>query len=343
MIKQRGATPSTLSLPERKKKAILSLDWGDRVKNIAAIWPAFPALVVRRFNYLWETSKVMKKRSRSRHRAAYSRVCKKLPETPMLPWEEELFESVFHEILDGIDDHFTGNAEWTPGVRSEIGSQVLPRLHLHVANWHSRSTRPSLPMPKDQQEGTETATPVEDSDEYPGWFRCGYFERQLLVPSMFSCNGVLTVMAGLEFPHEAGVFDHTQIPLAMGNADAWWAHYDTLPIQPKGFVGYAVGLDIMSDWMGKTAVLALQPSIAACLNLRAPASWQRPLALTDPSGENAIVFRSWSVRPVGDAIDAENRMLEGCDLLMRSDMFERMKQLRSYPPSIIRWIRRTGV
>jgi hypothetical protein len=219
---------------------------------------------------------------------------------------------------------------------------VLPGVHLHVCNWHSRSSRPPLPLPADQREGVESVTLIGDTDEYAGWVRCGYYERQLLMSETNTSSGerVLTVMAGLEFPVGQGVFDHTEIPLAIGNAEDWWAHYELIPEQPDGFVGCAVGIDLVDDWMGKSTVLALQPSIAARLGLRSPASWQQQLVLTDTSGAIAIVFRSWNVRQIGGSIDKESPMLEGCDLLMHPNLFGQMQRLGAHSPSIVRWIRR---
>lgn len=331
--------PTTVSLRARKKRAVLSLDWGNRVEDIAEIWADFPDLVARRFDYLW-ASKALKDRARSRHRAARSRASKELLETPMLFWEQELFEAMFHEVLDGIDQHLASDSEWTPIVRSEIGSRVLPRVHLHVANWHSRNPRPDIPLPADQREGVEAIVSVADAGEYSGWFRCGYFERQLLMNG-FSFSGIMTVMAGVDFPSESEVFDHSEVPLAMGDAEAWWMHYEEISPEPAGFVGRAVGLDFVTDWMGKPAILAFQPGLVARLDLRAPASWQQQLALTDSSGRRAVVFRSWSVRPVGESISEENRELEGCELLMRPDVFERMVEIGAHPPSIVRWISHT--
>jgi hypothetical protein len=161
---------------------------------------------------------------------------------------------------------------------------------------------------------------------------------------MFSCDGLITVMAGVEFPRAPGAFDPTEIPFAMGNADLWWAPYDLIPEQPDGFIGCAVGLDPLNDLIGRSPILALQPGVVARLKLRAPASWQNPLTLTDTSGAAAVVFRSWGVRPVGDSVDEENLMLEGCDLLVRPDVFELMRTLGTHPPSRLTWVqdRRLG-
>jgi len=328
-------------LPEEKQEWILSIDWGERVEHIAQIWEDFPQQVARRFDHLWEGHKLIKERAKSRYKAAHSRVRRELPPTPMLFWEQELFEGVFHEVLNGIDDQLSHDEEWTDGSRSHVGSMVLPRVHLHVANWHSRGTRPPLPLPSDQREGVEAVTPVADGDEYAGWYRCGYFERQLRMgeTGMFSCDGLITVMAGVQFPGVPGIFDPTEIPFAMGNADLWWAPYDLIPEQPDGFIGCAVGLDPVNDLIGRSPILSLQPGVVARMKLRAPASWQNPLTLTDTSGTPAVVFRSWGVRPVGDSVDEENLMLEGCDLLVRPDVFELIRKLGSHLPSTVRWIK----
>jgi len=344
-VNQRHTLAMSSPLTEEKQEGILLIDWGERVEGVAELWEDFPQLVARRFDYLWEGHKLIKERAKSRYKAAHSRVRTELPPTPMLFWEQELFESVFHEVLNGIDDQLSHDDVWTAGARSRVGSMVLPRVHLQVANWHSRVTRPPLPLPSDQREGVEAVSPLGDGNEYAGWYRCGYFESQLRVgeAGMFSCDGFTTAIAGVQFPGMPGIFDPTEIPLAMGNGDSWWAPYDLIPEQPDGFIGCAVGLDPVNDLIGRTPILSLQPAVAARLKLQGPTSWQNQLALTDASGAS-VVFRSWGVRPVGDSVDEENLMLEGCDLLVRPDVFELMRKLGAHPPAILTWIqhRRLG-
>jgi tetratricopeptide (TPR) repeat protein len=333
--------PATPTLPEWEEERILSIDDGGRVTDIAQIWPEFPSLVARRYDHLWKASKTRKELSRYRYKAAKSSV-HDLPPTELLFWEEELFEAAFHEVLDGIDYYLLESDELSPSLISDIGARVLPRVHTHVSNWHSRSPRPPLPTPSAQRAGVEPVSPVEGSDEYAGWYRCGYFERELLISedSRKSFTGTLMVMAGIQFPQEPGVVDQSKITLANGDADAWWRHYGERVTSLTEFVGCVVGLDYLVDWLGKRPMLSLQPNLVENLKLQAPTSWQSRLALTDSSGQNAIVFRSWSARPVGNSIDEESPRLEGADLLMRPDVFEQMLRIGLHPPLMVKLVHR---
>jgi hypothetical protein len=333
--------PATPTLPEWEEERILSIDNGGRATDISQIWPEFPSLVARRYDHLWKASKTRKELSGYRYEAAKSRV-HDLPPTELLFWEEELYEAAFHEALDGIDCYLLESDESSASLISEIGARVLPRVHTHVSNWHSRSPRPPLPIPSEQRGGVEPVSPVEGGDEYAGWYRCGYFERELLISenSRRSFTGTLTVMAGIQFPQEPGVVDQSKITLANGDADAWWRHYGERATSLTEFAGCMVGLDYVVDWLGKHPMLVLQPNLVENLKLQAPKSWQCRLALTDSSGQNAIVFRSWSVRPVGNSIDEESPRLEGADLLMRPDVFEQVLRLGLHSPLTAKLVHR---
>jgi hypothetical protein len=55
-------------------------------------------------------------------------------------------------------------------------------------------------------------------------------------------------------------------------------------------------------------------------------SWPCPLHLVDDNGQCAILFRNWSVRPLGGDIDTATPRLLGCELLIRGDVFDRISR-----------------
>lgn len=56
-VNHRRVLAMSSRLPEERQEQILSIDWGERVENIAQLWEDFPQLVARRFDYLWEGHK----------------------------------------------------------------------------------------------------------------------------------------------------------------------------------------------------------------------------------------------------------------------------------------------
>ncbi len=331
------------TLPEWKVERILSIDEGGRVDDLGRIWPDFPSLVARRYDDAWEKSKTRKELSRYRHNAAMSRVRENLPPTELLFWEEELFECAFHEVLDGIDSYLRESDEWSSSLITEIGVRVLPRAYTHIAHWHSRTPRPPLLLPSEQQGSVEAVSPIQEIEEYAGWFRCGYFERELLMSedNWRSCTGTVTVMEGVQFPQEVGVPDTSKMPLAEGDSDAWWGPFEESVTPLNDFVGSMAGIDFVVDWLGKPPILTLRPILAGHFKLRAPESWQNQLVLTDADGLEAVVFRCWRVRPVGASISEENPRLEGCDLLIRADIFTQLQQSSLNPPLTVRLVHRS--
>lgn len=330
-IKPVAGNPSNLrsvimQLENNKEKAILSLDWGNRIKTIANIWPQFPSYIAIRFNQLWEGSKVHEERARSRYKAAKDHVRRNLPPVPLLFWENELFECAFHDVLNGVDAHLWRRGLWTPTANDEIAERVLPHLKLHVAAWHSRVVRPPLPLPSEQCTEILPVSVIEDEDEYNGWYRCGYYEEELILDNKVLGDVIekVTVVAGIVFPESFG--SKKPFPLGNGNAEFWWEQGNDIPfLHPDGFVGPLVGLDWINDFLGVRPILMLPPTLTTRWGLQ-PGLWPGPLKLVDRQGQAAVVFRCWKVRPVGDDLAQEIPMLQGCELLVRPDLFNQLLQ-----------------
>lgn len=307
------------SLSDRKKEAILSLDWEKRVEEVSRIWDEFPNLVAERFDYIWETKSAVKERSKGRLRAALNSSYEDLPATPMISWEEEIFEYVFHEVLAGIFEQVSEDEEFSSFINNTIGSKVLSDVHLQIANYYSRTPRPFLILPSKQLSAIEEVHPLNDSDQYVGWYRCGYFERELLISNDRRFDGFLSVMEGIEF-HDNFASITMHPPFAETEGANWWTNSEW-EIDLAEFYGPLVGCDLKKDLLGMLPLLILHPAISKVLNLEPAESWQSPLILFDENGETAVRFRSWHVRPVGSSINSENVILEGCDLIIRPDIF----------------------
>lgn len=309
----------TSSLPVRKKEAILSLDWEKRVAEVSKFWSEFPNLVAERFDYIWETRSGVKERSENRLRAAFDSYYENLPPTPMLSWAEEIFECVFQEVLTGVIGQVAEDEESASFINNTIGSKILSDVHLQVANYYCRTPRPPLILPSKQLSAIEEVNPLNDPDRYAGWYRCGYFERELLISNDRRFDGFLNVMEGIEF-HDNFASVGIHPPFAETNGDYWWTNNEW-EINLTTFYGPLIGFDLRKDLLGISPIMVLHPAISKILKLKPSESWQSPLTLVDENKEDAAYFRSWHVRPVGSSVDSENVRLEGCDLIIRPDIF----------------------
>jgi hypothetical protein len=184
---------SESNVSTNKHDAILSLDWGNRTENIARWWPQFPRLLTSRFDSLWEQSKAIRERSRERLKAVTSRAYDDLPLSRFLLWEHEIFEMVFQEVLEAIDDELWSSGAWHPELVPWLAHKILPAITLHAARSFSRVKRPDLPLPSEAIEGIVPAGPLMTDDEFNGWYRSGYYERELVFRSMFHVDHKITV------------------------------------------------------------------------------------------------------------------------------------------------------
>ncbi len=327
---EQRRTPSFTStaLPVRRREAILSLDWGNRTNTIARIWNDFPNIVAGLFNEKWEGSKALRDKSRRRHEASRSRAYPNLPPKQFLHWEVELFELWFQEVLEGIDAELWRIGEWNPNAFRGMLPNILPRAYLHVGRWFSRTKRPDLPMPSEISTSVIPAAPISSNDVFGGWYRCGYYEREIVLRSMVDVKDDLSVMSGLHVHVSQDDLEDSETPFAMGNADLWlegvdpsqWGDSKANLTLPRTITG----VEFVRDWLGEFPILMLQPYLQVRCGLRPSNSLC--LELVDSEGKVGAVFRHWEERIIGESVGEEVPRLRGCELLVRPDLFDRIAQ-----------------
>jgi hypothetical protein len=324
--------PPGRGLPAKRRRAFLSLDWGDRTERIRSAWPDFSVLITDEFDRAFESAQSHRQRSASRHEAAKSRVYKELPPTPFLFWEQELFEVAFGKVLTGIDAHLWGIGAWTPQVHAEIVEEVLPETPLQVAAWFSRTVRPRIPLPSQQRDASLAPTPISGEGDYDGWYRAGYLEYELLLNNgpVGDYSGTVQAASGLVFVADRSELDDIGIPFGCGSADRCWFPHEVAGNSPiERFEGPLVGLDWIEDFLGRPQVLMLPSELARHCRLTL-GRWPNRLELVDSDGEPAVVFRCWHLRPLGNEIGEARPRLSGCDLIVRADVFESVCALSDY-------------
>jgi hypothetical protein len=342
LLQRAGVTPTRQrhqadmplgrGLTAKRRRAVLSLDWGERTEKIRNGWPDFSVLITDEFDRAFESAQSHRQRSASRHEAAKSRVYQRLPPTPLLFWEQELFEVAFSKVLTGIDTHLWTTGAWTPQVHANIVEEVLPETPLQVAAWFSRTVRPKIPLPSQQCDASLVPTPISGGGDYDGWYRAGYLEYELLLNSgpVGDYSGTVQAASGLVFVAARSELDDIGIPFGRGSADRCWFPHEVAASSPiQRFEGPLIGLDWIEDFLGRRPVLMLPSKLAKRCSL-ALGPWPGRLELLDSNGRPAVVFRCWRLRPVGNEIAEAQPRLSGCDLIVRADVFESICALSDY-------------
>jgi hypothetical protein len=321
------------AMPDRRRDAILSLDWGNRIQTIARIWTDFPNIVAGLFNEKWEGSKMLRDRSRQRHEASRSRGYPTLPPKQYLHWEVEAFESAFQEVLEGIDAELWRAGEWDPNASRWILPNILPRLYLHVGRWVSRTKRPDLQIPSEISTSVSPAEPISSKDTFNGWYRCGYYEREIVMRGIVDVEDDVSVMSGLHVNVKLSDLDDSMTPFARGNADIWLegvdpSQWSDLKIDPT-LPDHITGVEFVRDWLGEFPILMLQPYLQVRCGLSPRDSLY--LDLVDEDDKVGAVFRRWEERIIGESVGEEVPRLRGCELLIRPDIFDRIQQQVDQP------------
>lgn len=321
----------SIILPPKREAAILSLDWGNRVDNICDFDPDFRSVVAFEFNKLLDENKIHPSRIKSRHRASKDHVRRHYPATPFLFWETEMFEYVFHRILDGLNQSF--GLEY-----------LIPRIQDHAAHWYSRTVRPLIDLPSYRNEGyfIEHIPICKNKYVYNEWVQLAMFEEQLLMESgiLGDLIGEARVIAGLVFPGELRKEELIdKIPFGNGNLNYWWDTFINDSIVNSNYCGPLIEMDTVHDYLGFRRVLKLPSNLIRELGL-IPAKIPGRFELVDEAGNPAVVFRQWSLSPVDDKIDLETPTLKGCDLIVRPDIFNRIVSLCGNEPVFIKHVNR---
>ncbi len=333
---QLASSGLSLAVPvSRAKLELLSyLDRGARVETIAKIWSDFPSELVRAFDREYLNQEDNKKRSNDRHNLAKSRIYK-VPETAMLFWEHEVFENIFYQVLTSISKYLMSKGIWKSGIEYSILYEVLPQIILHVRHWNSRIVRPPIPLPSAVKEDISTVSTIDHEDEFNGWYRCAYYEEELVVSDRYSPDVTeqVTATGGIVFSATPILAElKGNLPFGIGRAKVWLEPAILAPeTKLSPFSGPLIGFDFISDYLGLKPLFMIHPRIAMRCGLQ-PGQQPGPLVLMDGNGEPACIFRYWSVRALGGNISEESPRLSGCDLIIRPDIFGRIKVMSQIPP-----------
>ena len=166
----------------------------------------------------------------------------------------------------------------------------------------------------------------DDDPIYAGWTRLGFVERWYRpdparphrppVEEVTVLSGAVAVPLGTTIPPEA-------FPFKDGDVDDWWCPDPPPTNFPLRFPrGQLVRLAHASDWLGSALVLVPPAFLYGYLGLE-PALYGGPLLWRDTKGNAAVALRTWWVRNP-DALFTESAACEGADLIMRSDLVERV-------------------
>lgn len=308
---------------------ILSIDDGKRSPRLDKIDPGISHIIARRFRTIFDRSDIHKERCRTRYEIAFGRDGNVKPSTPLLFWEQELFEIALHQTLNGIYGNLWATGNWSDEIETQILSDVLPNIIAHLSFATSRVARPNYPLPSTLHSGRGDIISLGDHPIFPGWHRVAYFEEQW----RFDDNShyeppknLIRVFAGAF----AEPFGRTPQPSDFPFRDAqimdWWYPNSPIPMFPPQLpLGPLMRIVKHTDWLGRHFILVPPIEIRSYIHLM-PAEPGAPLIWTDRDGQPAVVCQTWRVRDHRQ-MWGEPREYAGSEILMRPDIFERTQQI----------------
>lgn len=204
--------------------------------------------------------------------------------------------------------HSTANMTISPDTEDEVAALEVLRPHTehYVAHWHSRAARPrSLALPHDRVSGVTSPVAIDD-DVYNGWYRIGYYEREILRSDYARrIAGEVLVMSGVQL--HPGDSANPEFCFVNGTR------------RQRGFPQCLAGMHETNGPLGRIHIILPALELIDKFKLNA-ASWTAPVVAADIVGP-AVVYRQWRAEPLGTSMEEETPTLTGCELLLRPDLF----------------------
>ncbi len=313
---------STVIGTSQSKEAVLALDTSKRIRQLEQVDEGIGDRIVAYVDQAFachHDSYI--KRGGTRYKMARNRIQRNYPDTPILKWETEVFEeAINHETID-IPSQLIREGTWSNDSADQISGLLLPDLIVLPKWWGSRTLRPDVPLTVDLD---DVILSKADKD---GWLRLAYYERQLLLEGQYrsDVHSECQLFAGVVASAPGGV--EWEIPLGRAESTAWYVGEP--PRFGSAFKGPVVGLAIDQSFVGTQWIFTLPSALAMRLSLF-PEDSDR-LCLVDGENKPAVLFRRWSVGPLGDDIQEQSPRLLGCDLIARPDVFDDIVYLFDNP------------
>ncbi len=241
------------------------------------------------------------------------------PPTPAILYEREVLFEALDDALAELMRTANDDVNYDGADPGELERALLPDLWFHIGRAASRVARPNWQRASAVVNGEvrDELSVVDSNDDprYAGWARLALVEHEAVMPEQSSIlsrpeRGVTAWAAAVAWPHDRavpeGVWPFTQLgeipellgPLAAADVDGSWLGHPWR-LEPPYTLVWDCGLE--------------RSTIGEALMWR------------DATGEVAIAVRTWRV--IRHDARSEPTTFEGCDLIMRPDIVERLRLL----------------
>ena len=311
----------------RKTEAILSLDRSDRVTVLEELWPGFPTVVSSYFDEQWESVPDHKQIEKRRLDLIHDPSDRRLPTPPILEWHHELFELSLHRTLNHLDVELWKQGAPNPALLQEVAEHVSPQVDIYVRHWLSRVVRPNIPLPSQLPADYPLLGELPATDSQSGWVRIAYYEMERILSEesiLAEVTKTLRISAGFGIPRPGENYPiEGALPFGIGELNSW---RDTNSREPLFRGGPLIGFTFLTDFLGILPVLGLSTRLTNRLSVKASDALGR-LQLLDAANQPCVIFRQWHVRPLGERPCRSADRNSGCDLIVRSDIWNAIGDL----------------
>jgi hypothetical protein len=214
-----------------------------------------------------------------------------------------------------------------PALLQEVADHVSPQADIYVRYWLSRVVRPNVPLPSQLPTDYPLLGQLPATDSQSGWVRIAYYETERILSEesiLAEVTKTLRISAGFGIPRPGESYPiQGALPFGIGELNSW---RDTNSHEPLFRGGPLIGFTFLTDFLGILPVLGLSARLTNRLSVKASDALGR-LQLLDAANQPCVIFRQWHVRPLGERPSRSADRNSGCDLIVRSDIWEAIGDL----------------
>lgn len=323
--------PPESSLSDETVRDIVRSIGTIKVGAIEQIWPGFGRIVAGRVDAAFQSPELRKRTQEVMHSVGNRRRNRR--SQIWLPIDEEV-QRTMQVTGAAVRIALAKKGIFKEEAEVEVGLNLLGDLDLSVRRTFSRTCRPSyFSTPMSMVPGLHESTVMTvPAGLFAGWVILGHHEDELVIAERYPCQitNIVSVYSGIEFGTMPKLND---LPMGVGEPEIWRTNVTELALSGP-FRGPITGYGIIGDHYGHLEILS--PNAALVKDRLTPAPFHSGLSLIDSSGELACVCRTWSQKHIGDRdLADEMPSLEGTQLLLRPDFFERIKTIALDPMNYV--------
>tara|TARA_R110001606_G_scaffold399177_1_gene581332 strand:+ start:11612 stop:17665 length:6054 start_codon:yes stop_codon:yes gene_type:complete len=308
-------------LDKRFVPELLSMDKSRKTFFLSSVWDKFAQAYADTLNHRLTKSEFNKEQWKVRLHLQHGDRGDCYPGVQVLGWDEELAEITTNEVLNNLEIEQQEFSDISEAI--DLAVSLLPDVEVYITFQELQCARENYPLPVEMKETGKRNefTYIMSSGPYRGWIRAAYIEQQWL----FDKGGYSKEAKEKVEVQSALAIETDDSPAPEGIAPIFTADdisWESSPINGLDLpMGLCFGIADYRTFLGKIQIIIPHSNLISALNLKPDSLF----TLTDETGEEVVVFRSWQ-KVFENSYDVDVIELQGAEVIMHPKLIDKLDQ-----------------